>query len=70
MSVDAELRKMEKFVVRVFSIFIFIALCVMGCSYLNQKFGLQDDNPIEEGVEESIEDEFGIRIDLTPKSIE
>ena len=70
MSVDAELRKMEKFVVRVFSIFIFIALCVMGCSYLNQKLGLPDDNPIEEGVEESIEDEFGIRIDLTPKSIE
>ncbi len=37
-----------------------------GCSYLNKQFGLQDDNPIEEAIEDVIEHRTGIDVDLTP----
>lgn len=33
---------------------------------VNQYFGMKDDNPIEEAVEEIVEAELGTRIDLTP----
>lgn len=41
-----------------------------GCSYLNQKFGMHDDNIIEEAVENKIEDATGLTIDLSPESPE
>ena len=41
-----------------------------GCSYLNQKVGLPDDNFLEELAEDHIEMETGLRIDLTPESKE
>lgn len=41
-----------------------------GCSYLNQKLGLRDDNVIEEAIENKIEDATGLSIDLTPDSQE
>ena len=43
-----------------------------GCSHINKKVGLADDNPIEEAIEDFLEDKIdgatGIRpdIDLTP----
>ncbi len=48
-----------------------VVLCTLvfgGCSYLNKKFGLQDDNPIEEAIEDIIEHKTGIEIDLTPET--
>ncbi len=37
-----------------------------GCHYLNQAFGLEDDNPIEQGVEAVIKHRTGLFLDLTP----
>lgn len=41
-----------------------------GCSYLNQKLGLKDDNIAEEVFEDVIEGRTGIDVDLTPSSSE
>lgn len=41
-----------------------------GCSYLNKKVGLKDDNFIEEGIERQIESRTGLDIDLSPNSVE
>jgi len=43
---------------------------VGGCSYLNQKLGMADDNIIEEAIENKIEDTTGLNIDLSPESQE
>lgn len=54
-------------------IFILILICASlfgGCSYLNYKLGLQDDNILEEAVENKIEDVTGLDVDLTPDSPE
>jgi hypothetical protein len=45
-----------------------IILC--SCSSINKQFGIQDDNPIEETVEEIIKVETGLNIDLTPDTPE
>ncbi len=46
-------------------------LCLMdGCSYLNKKARLDDDNFIEEAIEHLIEEKTGLDIDLSPKSPE
>lgn len=47
----------------------FAAFCC-GCSYINKKLGLSDDNLGEEIVEEVIEMKTGLDIDLTPSSPE
>lgn len=36
------------------------------CASLNKRFGFEDDNVVEEMIEDSLEDTFGIEIDLTP----
>lgn len=41
-----------------------------GCSYINRKFHLKDDNVIEEVVEDIIEKKTGLDFDLTPGSAE
>jgi len=43
---------------------------VGGCSYLNQKLGMADDNIIEEAIENKIEDTTGLNIDLSPETPE
>lgn len=47
-----------------------ILLVAVGCSKINQWFGLKDDNPIEEITEKVIESKTGLDIDLTPASPE
>lgn len=50
---------------------LFIAACLVGgCSYVNKKIGLSDDNFLEETFEELIEGETGVDIDLSPGSKE
>lgn len=49
---------------------VLMAGFIGGCSYLNQKVGLPDDNIIEEAVENKIEDATGLNIDLSPESPE
>lgn len=46
-----------------------IVMCC-GCSYINRKLGLQDDNFGEELAEEIIEMKTGLDVDLTPSSPE
>jgi hypothetical protein len=47
-----------------------ICLNIVSCSYLNKKFGFPDDHPIEEAIEENIEDTFDVELELTPNSNE
>jgi len=37
-----------------------------GCHSINQSIGLQDNNPIEHGVEQVIEEKTGVHIEFTP----
>ncbi len=41
-------------------------LMFAGCSSLNEKFGMKDDNPIEQGIEAVIKNKTGVAFDLTP----
>lgn len=36
--------------------------------YVYSKFGIKDDNVVEQAVEQLIKDETGLDIDLTPES--
>ena len=41
-----------------------------GCQFLNKRFNLPDDHFAEEVLEHKIEQETGMKIDLTPESPE
>ncbi len=50
-----------------------IGLCLLlcgGCSYINKKMNMSDDNIIEESFESIIERQLGLDIDLTPSTPE
>lgn len=50
---------------------IFICMVFLsGCSEINRKLGLSDDNIGEEVIEDIIKEETGIDVDLTPESPE
>ena len=49
---------------------VIVGLFLGGCSYLNKKVGLEDDNFVEESAEALIEHHTGIDIDLSPQSSE
>lgn len=51
----------------VFCALLGIAIGVGIFHMMNMYFGLMDDNPIEQGIEQIIEFETGIPIDLTPE---
>ena len=60
----------RKLIMRLAVEMIVIGAFVGGCSYINQKFGLEDDNIAEEFIERQIEQEIGLDIDLSPESPE
>ena len=49
---------------------LILGTLVAGCQFPYFKFLLEDDNPVEEYIEDQIEEEFGVDIDLTPGSVE
>lgn len=54
-------------------LYVLSILCVSlsfcsGCSYLNKKAGLKDDNIIETYLEDVIQSETGLDVDLTPNN--
>ena len=50
---------------------LLVCACILGgCSYLNQKAGMPDDNFVEESVEYGIFMKTGLDIDLTPMTKE
>lgn len=50
---------------------IFVCLVILsGCSQINRKLGLPDDNLLEELTEDLIKEETGADIDLTPSTPE
>lgn len=51
-------------------LYLFIPLIICSCSGLNAKFGLKDDNIIEELIEKKIENKIGLDLDLTPSTKE
>lgn len=67
---DFEKKFMKRFLMRVVIFMVVVAALVSGCSYLNKKAGLKDDNFIEESAEKLIEYKTGLDIDLTPFSEE
>ena len=49
--------------------FLIFSICFCGCSYINKKLGLENDNILEESIERVIEGQLGLpkdSIDLTP----
>lgn len=50
------------------SMSLFLGIC--GCSYVNRRANLSDDNILEEGVEEVLRARFGLTVDLTPNTEE
>ena len=50
--------------------FVVMVVVGNGCTYINQKMGLEDDNPVEEYIEELIEDHTGVDVDLSGGSPE
>lgn len=51
-------------------IFLTIGLALPSCSAVNTYFGLSDDNPAEEILEQIIKSKTGADIDLTPETPE
>lgn len=49
---------------------LFLFLVFSSCSYVNEYFGFDDDNIIEELIEESLKDYSGFDVDLTPNTEE
>lgn len=47
-----------------------VTLLLPSCSDLNKKVGLKDDNDVEQRLEKLIEDETGIKVDLTPEMVQ
>ena len=60
----------KKWVMRIAIAMLVAGSLVGGCSYINKKLGLEDDHFLEELVEDKIEIETGLRIDLSPDSME
>ncbi len=56
-----------KFMVRMVVGFLIAMAFIGGCSYLNEKAGIPDDNVFEQMIEDHIEFRTGIEIDLTPE---
>ena len=50
---------------------VFALFCALygltSCHVLNEKAGLKDDNKIEQGLEELIEEKTGVLVDFTPE---
>lgn len=55
---------------RLFAGLILLGALVGGCSYVNDKFGLADDNIIEETLEHQVKEKTGLDLDFTPRSPE
>jgi hypothetical protein len=60
----------KDFVLRLIIIAAVVCLIQGGCSHLNKKAGLKDDNPIEEFIESVLGYHTGIEVDLSPDSDE
>jgi len=63
-------KKYQEDIMRIISIILLFLMLTNGCSHLNQRFGLIDDNFSEELIEWQIQNYTGIDVDLTPDSPE
>jgi len=73
MSEEKSYMQIGKYVLGFYSILVVLGVTLYllcGCSSINKKFGLDDDNMIEELFEDLIEQKTGLDIDLTPGSPE
>jgi len=62
--------KHKKVIMKLVVCFLVISAITGGCTYLNHKVGLEDDNIIEESIEQVIENKTGLDLDLSPASKE
>lgn len=58
------------FEVFMYGFWMIILICLLSCESIDKKFGIPQDNPAEEVVEEVIKQKTGLDIDLTPTSPE
>ena len=65
-----EMPNFLKWIMRIAFVLIIGSVLLNGCSYLNRKAGIKDDNVLEEVIEAQIEKELGMDIDLTPSTPE
>lgn len=54
---------------KILNVVVFVVL-LSGCHAINQRFGLEDDNVIEEVAEAVLKKETGIDLDFTPDTPE
>lgn len=62
--------KLGKIIMRIALALVFVSAFIGGCSYMNNKLGLEDDHMLEEAVEHQIKENTGIDVDLSPESPE
>ena len=62
--------KHRKLIMKVIAAIVVAAALLGGCTALNKKLGLADDNIIEEAIENKIKDTTGLDLDLSPESKE
>ncbi len=63
-------KKHRSLIMKVIAAIAVAAALLGGCTALNKKFGMADDNIIEEAIENKIEDVTGLDLDLSPESKE
>lgn len=49
---------------------VLMAVTFHACDYFYEKYDIPPDNPIEEAFEDVLDENTGIRLDLSPKSPE
>lgn len=55
-----------KIIAKVMAYLFVLNILISGCSHLNARFGVKNDNVIESSIEDVIESHTGLSIDLTP----
>jgi len=66
----AWIKEHKRLIMKLLLCLVVAAALFGGCSALNRKLGLSDDNLIEEALEHQIEEHTGIDLDLSPESQE
>ncbi len=61
---------LQKIIMKICTAMILGATLLSGCSYINKKLNLKDDNVFEEVIEFQIMEQTGMDIDLTPETTE
>lgn len=65
-----DIKFVRRMIMKIFLGVVIAISLIGGCDYTNKRFGLSDDNIIEEAVEAQIDELTGVYIDLSPRTPE